>query len=279
MRIMASEEVRLTERFYEPVSVIEHAGKTRQLMNLTPESVNGWIKHVCYSSSVRMMSLATGALSELENSRLLNSMVLTRSHMEAAGLACLCNREIRAFASCGDDSKLRDLIPKTYLGTSMIRAQKKCPTVSPSLSLSECDKLSSASLISAFETFFSDMGMDGKVHAQYGLLCDYTHTSIRAMRDYTITEEEVSKFTGVEGWHHQYTHSPKWTKKHYAMAIEMLLGSMKIGHAAAEMLRRTSIKAEGDHAYFVFPTTENLHGIWDLFLKLPHKAQKNPSSA
>ena len=201
--------------------------------------------------------------------RLLTAMVLVRSHMEAAGMACLCHQEIRKWVDTNDSVAIRELIPKTFFGTSMVRAQKKAESLEGTLLLSEQDKVSSGQLIAAFDDFLSCGDPSGHAHAQYGLLCEYTHPNMRSVRDHMKTDEDEREETGIEGWFHEYKLFPQWSEDHYIMVLHSLMTSMKTGHAAAEMLRRTRFESEDGKGYMQFPTEEDVKEIWEAFLDKP----------
>jgi hypothetical protein len=223
------------ETFYEPVSITEGFGNRRKLVNFTPEIINAWVKHVCCSSKVRMLHLEEAALSELSHARLLSSMVLIRSHLEAAGLACLCNDEIRKWLETSDPAIIQELIPPTFLGTSMFRAKKKDTTVAAMLYLSEQDKVPSSRIISALDKFFSSGDSTGVAHSFYGFLCEFTHPNMRALKDHVnVVHHEP------EGWSHSYQLQAKLDKEHYIMSLNSLRRSMKAGHTTCEILRRMS---------------------------------------
>jgi hypothetical protein len=257
------------ESFYEPVSGLEIAGKVRRLLNLTPDIVNAWVRHVFYSSRVRMLNLERGALAELNDRRLLTAMILIRSHMESAGMASLCHQEIRRWAETNDGSIIKELIPKTFFGTSMVRTQKKAKDLEGALSPSEHDHIPSGQLISALDYFISLGEPNGYAHFQYGLLCDYTHPNMRAVKDHIEIKEFDTEVTGVEGWFHLYKITPEWTEASYIMALHVLMISMKAGHAVCEMLRRTRFSAEGDKGRINFPSNDDIRDIWETFFEQP----------
>jgi len=252
------------DSFYEPVSIIDIKGKKRKLINLTSEVVQAWVRHACSSSRVRMQNFEHGALSELTEGRLLNSMCLIRGHLEAGGIACLCHNEIRKWTETGDSSIVEELIPKTFLGTSLVRAQKKHKPLEGLLLPSEQDKVPVGQIISAIDDFISLETPSGRAHSLYGFLCEYTHPNLRALRDYIDTEDHEQ-----EGWVHQYRTDAKLTEKHYLMALDSLMSSMKAGHAACEMLRYITFGYDGTNAYMNFPNESKVQEIWETFLKWP----------
>lgn len=252
------------EKFYEPVSVIQGIRKKRKLTNLTPEMVNAWIQHVYCASRVRMLTLEEGALGELGAERLLTSMALIRSHVEAAGMACLCHHELRQWAETGDSSSVEELIPPTFLGTSMVRAQKKAESLEGTLLLSEQDKIPIGRMVSALDDFISCGELEGRAHSLYGFLCEYTHPNMRAVRDHIVTEDHEA-----EGWFHCYRVQAELTEEHFVMALRALMSSMKAGHAACEMLRRTEAGFDGTRGFLQFPDDDDVKEIWELFLNWP----------
>jgi hypothetical protein len=249
------------DKFYEPVSVIEWVGKKRRIVNLTPELINAWIKHVYCSSKTRMVNFERGALSELSEERLLTAMSLIRGHMEASGMACLCHNELRNWVETSDDVSIRELIPPTFLGTSMVRAQKKDKDIEDQLFLSEQDKVPIGRMISALDEFMTLGNAAGKAHGFYGLLCEFTHPNLRAVRDHTDTQEHP-----VEGWYHCYNFDANLSTDHYLMALEMLLLSMKAGHGICEMLCRTQSVQDNDRGMLHFPNNDELREIWETYL-------------
>lgn len=262
------------ETFYEPVSIVDGlSGKKRKLINLSPEMVNAWAKHVCYSSRVRMINFEEAALSEISQGRLIPAMVLIRSHLEAAGLACLCNDEIRNWIKTQDASSIQELIPPTFLGTSLYRAKNKDERVEDVLFLSEQDKVPTSKIVSAFDNFFSKNDPTGRAHALYGLLCEYTHPNMRAVKDHIDVENDE-----VEGWRHNYRLKAKLVKEHYLMALNSLRCSMKAGHSACEMLRRTEFGYDGENGYIVLPNNDDLREIWEMFVKWPELTQDDEES-
>jgi len=256
------------DTFFEPVSIIEGLGKKRKLINLTPEMVNAWVKHVCYSSKVRMVNLEEASLSELSQARLIPAMVLIRSHLESAGLACLCQEELRKWIKTNDSKSIRELIPATFLGTSLFRAKKKDESLEDMLFLSEHDKVPSSRLVSALDNFFTTSDPTGRAHSLYGFLCEYTHPNMRALRDHIdIVEHEI------EGWFHDYQFEAKLGKDHYSMALNALRHGMKAGHSTCEMLRHTQFGYDGDEGSITLPTEEQLRAIWDNLAKWPEFAK------
>lgn len=252
------------ERFYEPVSIIEWTGKQRKLVNFSPDLLNAWIKHASYAARVRMLELEGGVLSEIAANRLLTSMTLIRCHMEAGGMACLCNQELHKWLRSNDNTSLLEIIPATFLGTSMVRAQKKDGTLEDSLLLSEQDKIPIGRLISSLDDFISGGDPKGKAHGMYGLLCEFSHPNMRAMRDHIETKEDAQ-----EGWHHTYNAESRLSTKHHTMVLHSLLTSMKAGHSVCEMLRKTIIVHEGGNAKLYPPNEEALKEIWDSLLAWP----------
>ena len=252
------------ERFYEPVSVIEAAGKTRRTVNLTPEMVNAWTRHVFCASRVRMLNLEDGVLDELNAGRLLTAMVLMRSHVEAGAMACLCVHEIRKWTNTGDSASIEELIPPTFFGTSMVRAEKKTQALEGTLLFSEQDKVPIGRMISALDEFMSCGKPDGRAHTIYGLLCEYTHPNMRALKDHTTTDND-----SVEGWFHRYRVNAELSKNNCIMALHALATSMRAGHAACEMLRRMKTGSDGSRGYLQPPDEDDLKEIWETFCREP----------
>lgn len=250
------------EEFYEPVSVIEHVGKKKTLVNFTPQIINAWIKHVYYSTKTRMINFEHAALSELSQSRILTAMPLIRCHMEAAGMACLCESELRKLVKTSDEGPLRKLIPSTFLGSSLVRAQKKDKGLAGHLTLSEQDKVPIGGMISALDDFLTMGNPRGKAHGYYGLLCDFTHPNLRAVKDHTDTHDHPE-----EGWYHLYNIDGNLTPDHYLMGLDILLLSMKAGHGICQLLKRTSFEYHHDQAIMNSPDETELRQIWDNYLK------------
>jgi len=252
------------DTFYEPVSIIDGLGKKRTLVNFTPEMVNAWVKHVCYSSKVRMINLEEATLSELSQARLIPAMVLIRSHFESAGLACLCQEELRKWIETNDSLSIQQLIPATFLGTSLFRAKKKDESLEGMLLLSEHDKVPSSRLVAALDNFFSTGDPTGRAHSLYGFLCEYTHPNMRALRDHIDIKDHET-----EGWFHDYLIDAKLEKAHYSMALNALRSSMKAGHSTCEMLHHTQFGYDGDEGCITLPTENDLSVIWDNLAKWP----------
>ena len=184
--------------------------------------------------------------------------------MEAAGMACLCHYEVRQWVETNDSSSIKELIPKTFFGTSMVRAQKKNKELEGSLFPSAQDKVPIGRIISALDDFISCGEPAGHAHGQYGFLCEYTHPNMRAVIDHVDTEDHE-----VEGWFHCYRVHAALDDEHFVMALQALMTSMKAGHAACEMLRRTKTGFDGTRGYLQFPEDEDRQEIWDTFLKWP----------
>ncbi|MDD2324960.1 MAG: hypothetical protein PHW63_02970 [Alphaproteobacteria bacterium] len=254
------------EQFYEPVSVLDAKGKKKTLINFTPEMLNAWICHSSQASFIKMKELEEGILSEICEGRLLSAMTLIRSHFEAAGMACLCIDELNKWFQTDDSSVLRDIIPITFLGTSLVRASKKFSPLEDGLLFSEQDKMPTSKLISAIDAFVSSKEPTGKMHSYYGFLCEFTHPNLRALRDYIKTEMHE-----IEGWIHKYKSKADLTKKHYGMMLDVLLTSMKAGHASCAMLREIRITEQDGNVLVHGPDEPQLKEIWENLYFFPEE--------
>ncbi len=250
------------EKFYEPVSAI----KKHKIIYLTSDLVNAWVRHVCYASRVRMLNFEQGALAELSTKRLLTAMALIRSHMEASGMACLCHYELRKWLETKNSSSIEELIPQTFFGTSMVKAQKKAEVIGGMLHTVEQDGVIINQVISAMDDFLSCGKLPGYAHVAYALLCEYTHPSMRAVKDYIDTQEHP-----VEGWLHCYRMDADLNDEECIEVLKVLLTSMKAGHAVCEILRRTKLGSHDTEVYIEFPEKEDMLEIWDSFLKWPER--------
>lgn len=253
------------ETFYEPVSVIDASHKKRKIIGLSPELVHAWVKHVSYSSRVRMINIEQGILSELDSLRILTSMILARSHVEASGFACLCHNELKKCIETGGDSAaIEELIPQMLLGTSMVRAQKKDDTITETLLFSEQDKIPIGRLISALDDFMFCGEPSGHAHSLYGFLCEFTHPNMRSVMCYFDTEEHEE-----EGWYNSYRFNSKMSRDEVEMVLHILIRSMKAGYSACEFLNRFQFHFEVGNTYIGLPDEEDVKKVWETFFKWP----------
>jgi hypothetical protein len=246
------------EPFFEPKWLVELGGPKPVFLDVELGDINAWRRHVSDGCMARLASLEDALFNELENDRLTATMVLTRAHMEVAGLAAYSSNALFSTARSGEWDKLTKLVQQTYFGSSMRIQAKGTPSLNEIL-LEESYPIKPSDLIKAMDKF--DRPDDPKyTHYQvkYGLLSEFTHPAMRATRHFASVKNSNS-----DGWLIQYHDQESFDEDSIEMACDILLNNMRIGYACCNLLRLARIESTQDGEYvFYGPSEIQLKEIW-----------------
>ena len=248
----------VSEPFFEPISVLDADTRNRRLINIDPDMLNSWVKHLSHSTRLKMLKFESAVLSELNEGRHTSTMVLIRSHMEVAGLAAFSINTLTESAQRGDIEQLSIIIPKTFFGTSLSRETRHDDSVLDSLTYTESTQstVTSAQLIRAIDLYMNQEET-GAIRRYYALLCEWTHPNPRASQEYAKVLEERE-----DGWIIHYTDFSGLDEVALDMATTLLYDNMRAGHSASELLRLARFEMKGEGFYYK-PAPENeFQRIW-----------------
>jgi hypothetical protein len=188
-------------------------------------------------------------------------MVLLRSHVEAAGLACLAERTLSKSAHDGDLEPLQVLISKTLFGTALHRTAKKDEELQDLINQSAQETITIAAAIDALEQFVGPEST-GVFRRNYAILCDFAHPNIRGVAGFSRVLEESD-----EGWTIQYSYAEKVEEPHVSMVLDLFYSSVGLGYCASEILRLCRFTQDDCGFEIYSPTEVEMRGIWERF---PH---------
>lgn len=243
--------------FYEPVAVIECKNNERRLVNLDKDYLRAWCRHMAYGPRVRMFALELQIAATLINQQLLPAAVLLRSHLETAALAAYAINELADAAKLGNSSKLSTLIPKTLLGTALIRPAKKDEALHELLTYGEQETITISSALNSLDQFIWQDEANGGTARIYGLLCELAHPNHRGIRGFVASSD-----VAPGGWEIRYASKEEFSDASVQMVLETLLLSMRSGYAASEMLRIYDFEENSGQLQYVPPPEAEMLRIW-----------------
>lgn len=253
-----------SEIFFEPVSLIDITDNRRQLLRIDGETLNAWLKHMAYSTRLRMRALERGILGELTKGNFLSSMVLVRSHMETGALAALCEKTVVESVRSGQLKEIEKLIRSTLFGTALIREASREQAVRELLSWAEQETVTVRAAIDALDKFPEERTARPGLHYLYALLCEFAHPNIRGSKMFLRVLEERS-----EGWILKYEDYKALREEDLKIALETLLQNMRLGHAAAELIRIGNFVDSPSGFVYMPPSMEDGKRIWLSILHAP----------
>jgi len=256
--------VRPLQEFFEPVSAIDMSAEQRTLESIGQESMAAWTKHIAYSTQLRMGALEPAILSELVEGRVVAPMVMLRSHMEIAGLAALCEKTLMECVRSQELEPLKILIPKTILGTSMVRRAKKDELTQDMLLLSEQGSITITSAIEAMDKFPGQGSEQMRFRRFYALLCDFAHPNFRGAKHFMKVLDE-----NESGWVIKYEEGEKLRDAHVDMALQILSDSMRVGYAASELLRLADFSGSAYGFSYASGSEAEIERIWTRIIQRP----------
>jgi hypothetical protein len=252
------------EPFFEPVSVLSIRDGKPQLAVIGANDVAAWATHVAYASRARMRALEFPILREIHDGHLTASAALLRAHMETAALAAHAFLTVTDTAKSGDKERLDELMRKTYFGTSLFKETKDAPELKEYLDFSDQCTGRVRELVSSLDRFLEpDQPAGNRQLLRYALLCEYGHPNFRGMKGFSRVVEETEG-----GWFIQYTREEDVGRDGVQMVLEYLLENMRLGHAAAEFLRRTTFVEEDGHLRCYGPDPDEVSWIGRQIMRL-----------
>jgi hypothetical protein len=234
-----------------------------ELIEVRAQDLNCWTRHISSSTMCRMRALEEPINEGLVVGKTLATMVLLRSHFEAAAMAAYCLDRLTDAARTEQPDALNRLIPSTLFGTGLNKHRDKT-SVADLVMMSEGDAIRICHAVDSLDRFYFQEASEGKLAVVYSLLCDYAHPNHRGVLDF-IHSTECN-----DGWLISYTREEPQNPQMRVHALETLLVSMRGGYAAAEMLRcwRFSPK-EGGAIEWHSPSVDDGDRVWERFLQRP----------
>lgn len=250
------------EEFLEPVNIVIEGPGQRRTSIITPELLVAWTRHIAYSTRVRMRALEPAILNELAADRILSSMVLIRSHMEAAARCAFCEEALVECSHSNDFSPIGELYLKTLFGTSMKHEAKKSEQVRELLTFSEDAPIKITEAIDAMDKFAGGVATNTRRLA-YALLCEYSHPNQRGAKTFQEAIEHEN------GWIIRYSEKERVDESTVAMALKWLLDNMRIGYGTAELLRLSRFEQTDNGIILIKPYQHEGAWIWERIMQLP----------
>jgi hypothetical protein len=252
--------------FFEPISTIfikKDGKESHELVEVRAQDLTSWTRHILSSTICRMRALEEPIIEDLLADKTLATMVLVRSHFEAAAMAAYCLDRLTDAARQDQPNALKDLIPRTLFGTGLTKHRDK-DSIADLMTMSEGDTIRICRAVDSLDRFYFQEASEGKLAVVYSLLCDYSHPNHRGVLDFMHSTERQ------DGWLISYTMEEPPNPEMRVHALETLLVSMRGGYAAAEMLRcwRFSPK-EGGIIGWHWPSVDDRARVWERFLQRP----------
>lgn len=239
------------EPLFEPCSAVDLGAGA--LIMMSPETVEGWAKHIAYACRGRMRALEHAILLLLSQGCVVAPMMIVRGHLETAGLAAYSDETLRS----GEWDQIARLIPKTLFGNSLVRTARKDPAAADLLNLTEQEPVEVGKLIAAMDRL-SEGGVSRFFQRSYALFSNFAHPNQPGVKHII----ENVQIVGDQGWRITYGIDERLTEDHVRMAVETLAESMKIGHSACELLRLTRFEPAADGLALQRPSETQLREIW-----------------
>jgi hypothetical protein len=252
--------------FFEPTSTIfikKDGKELHELIEVRAQDLTCWTRHISSSTLCRMRALEEPISEGLLAGKTLATMVLLRSHFEAAAMAAYCLDRLTDAARQDQPNALNRLIPRTLFGTGLKKHRDK-DSIADLLTMCEGDTIRICHAVDSLDRFYFREASEGKLAVVYSLLCDYAHPNHRGVLDFMHSAERQ------DGWLISYTKEEPPNPKMQVHGLETLLVSMRGGYSAAEMLRcwRFSRK-EGGMLEWHRPSVDDRARVWERFLQRP----------
>ena len=261
------------EPFFEPKSFFtvntENSGtiKPEFITVVTPEFVNSWLSHISCSTVVRINSLVSGILSELDDGRLYNAHIFGRTLMESAGVV---TTGMERLLYCFEKNKmddLRNIISSFYFGSSMMNEKenkdknlyqeimpestKRFPP-NPNKAIKALDRYLQKFINSELRSCRTD----------YALLCDYVHVTQRSTRNFLKTHSQT-----MGGFKLSYNHSESISSIQVKTILRILLPSMGMGYANSLFLYFSICNEEEGTLKFIPPFEDLMKDIHQILIE------------
>jgi hypothetical protein len=256
--------------FAEPKTYLVQEKNGDVWVEIDADLVAAWIGHMSHASRCRMELLEDAVLYSIAGSELLVSGTLTRAHMEAAAWAAYVNEELVKVADSGSWGKLKKIIPKMLYGSAvaveknnMARDATLMPLVEPSSIMNAID---------ALDRFISTAtgGEDRSSRILYSTLCDYAHPTIGGVRHLFEPSSESDR-----SWIIQYSRHEKFDSRDAQAILGALFRNMRVGHAAALLMRLGIIEETTSGLQYRKPTISDSLGVWEhIMLGAPPIAER-----
>ena len=250
------------DQFFEPVAVVDTTHSKRRLLSMDPEYLLAWTRHIAYSTRLRITHLENAVADLLFHEQYLSSMILARSHLESSGMAALCLNTLSDCMRNRNVEALEHLIPQSLFGTSLYRLGKKDPATQWLLLTVQGETVTARTLVDALTDFATSTGSTANYFARvYSLLCEFSHPNFGGTAEFRRVIEERP-----DGWVIQYSDSYDRQEESVVMALEILLASMKVGHAACKMLSLADFAVDGEEVLYQGPSETETKWIWDAII-------------
>lgn len=241
------------EEFFEPKSVFEISEKGSRLIAPSLPDVQAWAKHVAHGARARMLSIEPPLLAAVANDSLTPAMILLRSLAETAGMACLVLLTLKD----AEPRRLRDVMQRTLFGSALKCRWKPFSELSDLLPFSESAPPQAKELMDALDRFVASGARgNGRYQAAYGLMCEFAHPNSRGVLGFARSVE-----VPVVGWQVRYTSTEEVGVQDKRMALSLLLEMMRLGYAAAELLRLGTVIELADGFSIADPEPQSLSRV------------------
>ena len=251
--------------FFENVSVTITDEKRRaRLLSVGAAELNSWTSHMSSSMWCRLRALEKPILEHFALGNTLVGMILLRAHLEAAAMAAYCLKELTKATRSNDFDQLAELIPKTLVGTSMLKHRDN-ESVAERLHFFETKTVDSiCRAVDALDAFYYQEHADGALRVVYSLLCEFAHPNHRGVMDFMTAEDRPNGWKIVYGA--QRVTPPAMALK----ALETLAVTMQGGYSASRMLSCWRFREDADGTLrWNGPSREEADGIWQRVLQRP----------
>lgn len=262
--------------FFEPTSAIflrKEGKEIRELVEVQAQDLTSWTRHISSSTICKMRALEEPIIENLVAGRTLSTMVLLRSHFEAAAMAAYCLERLTDAARQNQPKSLNDLIPKTLFGTALKKhsdkniiagLRPKSHSSVKGLTDIKADTIRICHAVKSLDKFYYQEATEGKLEIVYSLLCEFAHPNHRGVLDF------MHSVVRPHGWIISYSKEEPPNPAMQVHAVETLLVSMRGGYAACELLRswRFTQKDNGMIDWHR-PSMDDGARVWEHFLQHP----------
>lgn len=257
-------------KFFEPLSEIRRTNDKLELANFNAQLLAAWIGHIASSTIVRLQSLEEGVVDELSKGRYLNSMALARSHMESAAVITYSLQLLNSSANNKDLSPVKNILLKTFFGTSLKRAGKKDDGLREFLNENFPEVqdylVNFTQAVSSMDEYYAIITEQKttKFSTAYAHLCDYAHPTVTGCKHFVEILSETE-----EGWFQIYRANEKVNPLGAKFLLLLLLDNMRFGYASSVMMMcgKCENTPTGDVIYHK-PPISTLRKIWEDILQL-----------
>jgi hypothetical protein len=208
-----------------------------------------------------MRTFEDAILEQLASKRVLPAMVLSRSHMEAAGLAAFA----LGLLADGKWEALESIIAKTLFGTSFSR-HRDIPYVIDFAGIAAVDTLEIRQMYEALDQFAESTGelVTHRFRAQYAMLCEYAHPNLGGTRSFFRVLEERP-----DGWVLKYSHRESVKQSDVRAVLGVTLETMRVGYAASLLLINGKFEESPKGTVYIKPSEEHGQWIWENIVNRP----------